>query len=285
MQRSAYLRAVVPVAALLLAGACTPEQELVIEGDVRVTSAGDLDKIRDCTRITGSLKVKRADVERLTLARLEEIGGRLSVQKNEKLREVALPALRRAGAATGHEVIVERNFALETLDLGKLVRAADGLIIRHNPKLSRIALTELSAVGRFGVEVASNDGVVTLALPALAATPRLHVESCYRLEKLGIPVLGRVGALRIKANPSLRSIGEIPADGAGRPADAPRGEAPAGKDIVFEVRDNFALATCEATRLAERLGERGWSGPVTICGNLTDTCEPIGCEADDNVAK
>ncbi|MBW2278380.1 MAG: hypothetical protein JRF63_12875, partial [Deltaproteobacteria bacterium] len=250
------------------------EEDLVIEGDVTVANAEDLEKIAGATRITGSLKVKRAAITSLHMPRLVEIGGRLAVQKNKTLTEVLLPALVEVGGKADHEVIIEHNFALESLVLGRLESAADGLIVRQNPKLARVELGSLSRVGRFGVELESNDGVRSLDLPALTATPRLHVVSCYRLEKLGIAALEKVGAVTIRANPSLKEIDDVPP---AKVAEAARAGT-AAKDAVMEVRDNFKLPTCEGTRLVDRLTERGWNGSSAVCGNLADTCSPTGCE-------
>jgi hypothetical protein len=266
--------AVLPLAALLSSTGCTPEEDLVVEGDAIVSTEADLARIADATRITGALKVKRAGIASLHLPRLTEVGGRLSVQKNEKLTEVLLPALVSAGAGAGHEVLVERNYALESIDLRSLERAQDGLVVRHNPRLARLELGSLSRVGRLGVELASNDGIASLDLPALRSAPRLHVESCYRLKKLGIAALEEVGAVRIRANPSLAEIAEVPA--AAQPRASSGGAA--GKDAVVDVKDNFELPTCEGTRLVDRLVERGWKGAITVCGNKRDTCEPVGCE-------
>jgi len=266
--------AALPLAAALLAAGCTPEQDLVIEGDVTVASEGDLERIGEATRITGALKVKRSAIDRLHLPRLVEIGGRLSVQKNERLTEVLLPALRSVGGPAGHEVLVERNFALIALDLRGLEAAAGGVVVRHNPRLERVDLGALSKVGRFGVELTADDGIRALELPALTSAPRLHVESCYRLERLGIAALEHVDSLTVRANSTLAEIDEIAPAGQREtaPAEAPR------NDAAIEVRDNPKLPTCEGARLSERFAERGWSGVIAICGNLADTCAPVGCE-------
>ena len=265
---------VVLLAALTFAVGCSPEEERVVEGDVIVEQASDAAAIADAVRITGALKVKRADIEQLHLPRLVEIGGRLSIQKNKSLTEVLLPALAAVGGKSGHELVVENNFALESLLLGKLEEAADGLVVRQNPKLARVDLGALARVGRFGVELVSNDGVRALELPALARAPRLHVESCYRLEKIGVAVLERAGVVTIRANPNLTEIEDVePA----KVAAAARTGTPS-KDAVLEIRDNYELATCEGTRFAERMTERGWSGAVAVCGNKPDTCAPMGCE-------
>jgi hypothetical protein len=264
-----------PLIAAVLAISCSPEN-LVVEGDVALTSEADLDRIRDCTRITGSLTAKRAAIIEIDLPRLEQVGGRLALQKNKTLTHVRLPALRSVGEAAKLELIVERNPKLETLDLKSLTSAADGVIVRLNPRLERLDLQSLGRVGRYGVEIASNDGIEAFDLPGLSATPRLYVESCYRMARLGLGSLARADDLRIKANPSLKRITAVVAlpagEGAARPGSSP------GAAGVLEVRDNFALPTCEATRLRDRLAERGGGGAVKICKNKTDSCEPVGCE-------
>ena len=60
-------RALPLVVYLLLAAGCTPEEDLVIDGDVTVSTEAELAKIAEATQITGALKVKRASIARLHL--------------------------------------------------------------------------------------------------------------------------------------------------------------------------------------------------------------------------
>jgi len=260
---------------------CTPESSSggteeapgrVHEGDYAVSNRADLAKLADVARITGKLTIKRAEVSTVALPRLEEVGGKLAIQKNKRLSAVELPGLRRVGSARGDDLILEHNPLLERVELGAL-KTSHGIKVRRNDKLRQVVLTGLERDLGNGLDFESNHELTQLQLGALRATQRLAVGSSTKLGSLDLSALEQVSAITLSANPVLTQLDVVDQLGEERAKPAPRSVG--AREIRIE--HNRALRTCEAQRLIERMRERGWRGESHVCGSAADTCGSTAC--------
>ena len=266
----------------LAAVGCSPEEvqqpplARELAGNITVSREADLAGLRHVARIDGSLIVRRSTLERLELPDLLQVTGDLRIQKNPKLGIADLGSLLAVGGKdSAGQFVVENNGALVELGVGSLAAAAGGVLVRANPRLSRIDLRALESASGQGIEIASADGVLDLSLGRLESVSRLLVESCHRLARLDLGALAEADAVWILANPSLREI-VVPA-AAIATGDGGPPRRPGGKDRLIRVFGNSALPNCEALRLRNRLSERGFGGTAELCDNKPDTCPPEGC--------
>ena len=112
-----------------------------------------------------------------------------------------------AGGAVLLPIVVEFNFALETLDLSGLASTTRSVTVYGNPQLTSVDLSDLERVEEF-VQIRDNTGLATLSLGSLASVGEyLSLQTNVALLSLALPALVSTGDfLQIRTNIALSSL-------------------------------------------------------------------------------
>ena len=154
---------------------------------------------RRTTNATGARRVSSCtcppDASSCTLAQLENTDG-----PDEECRPDA-------GGAVLLPIVVEFNFALETLDLSGLVSTTRSVTVCGNPRLCSVDLSDLERVEEF-VQIRDNTGLAALSLGSLASVGEyLSLQTNIALPSLALPALVSTGDfLQIRTNIALSSL-------------------------------------------------------------------------------
>lgn len=198
--------------------------------------------------------------------------GDVSIQENQAITSIDLPALRKAwGGGTQVSLRVSQNDSLQTVNLPSLTASSESLGFHLNPRLTALNIPLLTTAGSMNffqndalerlsapalTEFTTNCGGLSvqepamkeLDLPALATSCYLYVGQT-GLAELSLPSLRRSDSFHVVENSAMRSL---------------RLPALTSVQFEFEVRDNPALAQCQVDALLSRVG---FTGTPRIEGN------------------
>jgi hypothetical protein len=136
--------------------ALAPAQGLVLDGDARITTAADVEALREFSEITGSLEVATSEPLDVGLPQLRHVGGDLRAEST-KLRRFSAPRLESLDGVIWFYL----NHEMIELDLRNLSQVGTRVFIHRNLGLRALQLEALVNVdGMEGVEISGN-----LALP------------------------------------------------------------------------------------------------------------------------
>jgi hypothetical protein len=133
-----------------------PAQGLVLDGDARITTAADVEALREFSEITGSLELVTSEPLDVGLPQLRHVGGDLRADSTQ-LRRFSAPGLESLDGALWFYL----NHEMVELDLRNLTQVETRVFIHRNLTLRVLQLEALVSVdGMEGVEISGN-----LALP------------------------------------------------------------------------------------------------------------------------
>ncbi len=146
-----------------------PNMECV--GDV--TSQAQLDSVRDCTVIWGSIRFNDSDVTVINLPLLEEITGRVFLQDNSRLTKILLPALTYMYAG----LEIDHHESLTELSLPVLNTIGSTLYINEVNALREISLPVLTSVDY--IAITYNGALTDVSMPNLTSVEDFGPDSIY----------------------------------------------------------------------------------------------------------
>jgi hypothetical protein len=138
---------------------------------------------------------------------LTAITGDLEITDNPEL--ASLTGLQHVTNIHG-DVVINGNGALTNLAALDRLTSADSVDISHQLALTTIALPGLQSL-EHDLVIENDDGVVSLALPELAAVRDVHVTSNQALRDLALPAMHAMSSLEVTEDPSLAELSVGPA--------------------------------------------------------------------------
>ena len=194
--------------------------------DVRVTSAADVESLRNVCTVGGTLFVQGTDLVAFSLPRLVTADG-IDIFENPALTTLSFPALEHVGT----DFSVLDNAALVSLSAPLLESVADGgrsqgiFLVGRNRQMTSLTLPRLTTVGanlggaEFGYLEVFNTAITSMQLPQLDTVfEDLSFHDNPNLTVLEVPALVRVresfkfvrcDALQTVSAPQLVSAGEV----------------------------------------------------------------------------
>ncbi|MCR9163920.1 MAG: hypothetical protein ACE37F_22285 [Nannocystaceae bacterium] len=160
----------------------------VVEGDVRVASAGELDALAGVVEIEGTLEIAASELVCLdTLACLRVVGGDVRISNNPSLRSTAGLGL------------------VETIGTGRFNPPRGSVIVADNPALEELAGFDGLRRIRYGLTLWRNDALRDVTgFDGLRRLGQLSVTHHASLEALsGLHDLEELSTCNVNLNPSL----------------------------------------------------------------------------------
>ena len=171
-----------------------------------VTSQAQVDSVRDCTVLNGSIDFHRSDVTMINLPLLEHITGKVLLEDNDSLTNLLLPALTSiegvfifrfngvteislpALKSIGGYVEIIKNHALTDIVLPVLTTTDAFVEIGYNEVLEEISLPSLTTIGR-SLYIIDNDAMTDISLPVLTSADYISIGYNDELTDVSIPNL------------------------------------------------------------------------------------------------
>jgi hypothetical protein len=183
--------------AVVLAIGCSHAAPPACPFEVVVAGRGDVARTARCES-AGRVAIRTAAPIDVSAMHLRAITGDLVIGPSVGVDEIRLPELREISGA----LRVVGNGDLRGLYLPALARVAR-IEIAGNVALTTIALPKLAAVGG-GVEITDNNDLELIDAPVLTSiTGSLAIGRDPNLTLVEMPMLARVGSVRIEACPKL----------------------------------------------------------------------------------
>ena len=194
---------------------CTPaadppsSREPIIGCAGIVTSQAQLDSVRDCTVLYGSIDFHNSTIMVINLPLLEHITGEVFLKDNYRLTNLLLPALTSIGEvflfqfnsvteislpalkSVGSSVVITKNNALTDISLPVLTTIDSGLEIEYNEALAEISLPSLTTI-MYGLYITDDDALTELSLPLLTTVNRIRISYNDELTDVSMPILTSV---------------------------------------------------------------------------------------------
>ena len=177
-------------------------QEPIIGCTGTVTSQAQVDSVRDCTVLNGSIDFHRSDVTMINLPLLEQITGKVLLEDNDSLTNLLLPALTSIGAS-----FVVRSNGVTEISLPALKSIGGSVDFTENYTLTDIALPVLTTIDSM-VYIEYNEALAEISLPSLTTIMYgLYITDDDALTEFSLPLLTTVGGkIRISYNDELTDI-------------------------------------------------------------------------------
>ena len=133
-----------------------------------------LDSIRDCTVLYGSIYLRYDSVTVISLPLLEQITGEVFLQGNYRLTKILLPAL----TSVDTTIEIDHNEVLTELSLPVLNTVGNRLYITDDDALTEISLPLLTTVGG-KIRISYNDELTDVSIPTLTSIDNDENDSAY----------------------------------------------------------------------------------------------------------
>ena len=191
---------------------CSPEptrpssQEPIIDCTGIVTSQAQLDSVRDCTVLWGSLQFDSSAITVINLPLLEQITGEVFLVGNYRLTNLLLPALTSIG-----ELFRAKFNSMTEISLPALKSVGGSVWITANRVLRHISLPVLTTMDG-SLAISYSDALTEVSLPALTTIGRsLYITDDDALTEFSLPLLTTLGGyIKISYNDELTDF-SIPA--------------------------------------------------------------------------
>ena len=139
-----------------------------------VTTQAQLDSVRDCTVLYGSIYLRYDSVTVINLPLLEQITGEVFLSRTSRLTKILLPAL----TSVDTTIEIDHNEVLTELSLPVLNTVGDRLYITDDDALTEISLPLLTIVGG-KIRISYNDELTDVSIPTLTSVDNDENDSAY----------------------------------------------------------------------------------------------------------
>ena len=166
-----------------------------------VTSQAQVDSVRDCTVLYGSIDFDSSAITVINLPLLEHITGKVLLEDNYRLTDLLLPAL-----TSIEGVFIFRFNGVTEISLPALKSIGGYVEIIKNHALTDIVLPVLTTTDAF-VEIGFNEALEEISLPALTTIGRsLYIKDNDAMTEISLPVLTSADYIGISYNDELTDV-------------------------------------------------------------------------------